>query len=452
METLKNIFRVIVSNIIGRSTGFLVTFFFPIILSLEDYGNYQKYVTLLSFTYLFNLGYNDGIYIKYGGKNINELSRKTIQREHNFILLFQLAFFLLIFLYAIFTKNTIYVFFSIVTLFDCLNTYHANFLQATGNFKKYTLGNNLKNLIYVLLLLIGIFLFKFDNYYIYIIFNILSFLTLTIYFEFTFLKEFNFSNTLSTKNIIPIFKVGVIVLIANASLTFVANVGRLVVQYQYPSEIFAYYSFQNSILNLILVLASSIGLVFFNLISKTNNQDTFLKIKNLSMLMGISAGILFFPIKALIIFLYPQFIPSISILSITFLSIPYLINSKILIANLYKAHSSNRVYLRDSLLCALLSFVIVYGLNLITHDLWYIALGTTITYILWYFYTTTFKFPYLKSSFSEWLILIISSIIFIICSNFFDNFLGLIVYVINIFIVLFFKRNEISILLKKIKN
>lgn len=343
-------------------------------------------------------------------------------------------------------------FFSIVTLFDCLNTYHANFLQATGNFKKYTLGNNLKSLIYVLLLLIGIFLFKFDNYYIYIIFNILSFLTLTIYFEFTFLKEFNFSNTLSTKNIIPIFKVGVIVLIANASLTFVANMGRLVVQYQYPSEIFAYYSFQNSILNLILVLASSIGLVFFNLISKTNNQDTFLKIKNLSMLMGISAGILFFPIKALIIFLYPQFIPSISILSITFLSIPYLINSKILIANLYKAHSSNRVYLRDSLLCALLSFVIVYGLNLITHDLRYIALGTTITYILWYFYTTTFKFPYLKSSFSEWLILIISSIIFIICSNFFDNFLGLIVYVINIFIVLFFKRNEISILLKKIKN
>lgn len=111
METFKNIFRVIVSNIIGRSTGFLVTFFFPIILSLEDYGNYQKYVTLLSFTYLFNLGYNDGIYIKYGGKNINELSRKTIQREHNFILLFQLAVFLLMFLYAIFTKNTIYVFF-----------------------------------------------------------------------------------------------------------------------------------------------------------------------------------------------------------------------------------------------------------------------------------------------------------------------------------------------------
>ena len=170
------------------------------------------------------------------------------------------------------------------------------------------------------------------------------------------------------------------------------------------------------------------------------------------MFMGISAGVLFFPIRALIIFIYPQFIPSISILSITFLSIPYLINSKILIANLYKAHSSNRIYLRDSLLCAVFAFLIVYGLHLWTHDLRYIALGTTITYLLWYFYTTTFKFSYLKSSLSEWFILIISSIVFIICSNVLDNVLGMIVYIITIFIILFVKRNEISLLFERIKS
>ena len=51
----------------------------PIILSVVDYGNYRQYILYMSFTYIFNAGFNDGIYIKYGGKEEHELNQEEVQ-------------------------------------------------------------------------------------------------------------------------------------------------------------------------------------------------------------------------------------------------------------------------------------------------------------------------------------------------------------------------------------
>ena len=65
MKNLKNIFNVAITNIINFGTSFLINFMLPIILSVVDYGNYRQYILYMSFTYIFNAGFNDGIYIKY---------------------------------------------------------------------------------------------------------------------------------------------------------------------------------------------------------------------------------------------------------------------------------------------------------------------------------------------------------------------------------------------------
>ena len=68
MKLLKNIFRVALANIVNFGSSFIVGFILPAVLTVAAYGHYKEYTLYLSFVYIFNLGFNDGVYIKYGGK------------------------------------------------------------------------------------------------------------------------------------------------------------------------------------------------------------------------------------------------------------------------------------------------------------------------------------------------------------------------------------------------
>ena len=158
MKVLKDVFRVAFSNIVGFGTSFLINFMLPAILTVADYGHYQQYILFISFTYLFNMGFNDGIYIKYGGKDQEDLDGEEVQQEHNFLLVFQLLMFVAMMAVAIWQRNMIFALFSVATLLDTINNYHANFLQATGRFKVFSNGNVLKSIFNIIIYYISFFL------------------------------------------------------------------------------------------------------------------------------------------------------------------------------------------------------------------------------------------------------------------------------------------------------
>lgn len=286
-------------------------------------------------------------------------------------------------------------------------------------------------------------MFKFDRYYIYIGLNIISLALLTLFFERYFYKTRPFEIRINVKSQIPIFKVGIIILISNASLTFVGNIGRIIAGNTYPSEQFAQYGFQNSLLNLMLVLTNAVGIVFYNVIAKKDDKYLLNIIKQTSLLIGILSGLGFFALEIVVQIIMPKYTPALSLLAITFISIPYIIVSKMLIANLYKAKTSNKIYLRDSILYAALSFVFVYVLHWMKPGLETIAWATTICYIVWIIYTTTFRFKYLKNSSLDIVILISHAFIFYIITANFSSIIGFFAYLIFLLVIIFIKRSEI---------
>ena len=444
MKVIKDIFRVSTSTIVGTGSSFLVNFMLPIVLSLQGYGQYQTYITYLGFTYLLNFGFNDGIYIKYGGKDIGEVNNAEVQSEHNFIVLFQTIVFIFSAIYALYRSDLILLFFFIVSFFDAIANYQGNLLKATGNFKEFSNGNILKSIFYILLLIVGIFVFKITDFRIYIMINILSSIFLMCYFEIFFFKKIRFMKVVNLWDQISIFKVGVIILISNASLTFVGNIGRIVANSTYPSEIFAQYAFQNSLLNLMLILANAIGMVFYNIISKKNDVYLMKIINTISLYIGVVAGLGFFIIKAIILSIMSKYTDSLSILSITFISLPYILVSKMLIANLYRAKVASRKYLIDSISYASLSTLFVFSAHLISNSLEIIALSTTVCYILWFFYTTSFKFNYLKQSFLDVFLLICHAVIFYLLATRLSIISGFILYTLFLLILFFAKKQEIQ--------
>ncbi|ALZ87345.1 polysaccharide biosynthesis protein [Aerococcus urinaeequi] len=450
MKTLKNIINVAFSNIIGFGTSFIVGFILPTILTVADYGNYRQYTLYLSFTYLFHLGFADGIYIKYGGADPSSLDPETIQNEHNFANVFQLVMLILMLAVTIVTKNPVLILFSIVTFFNNVTTYHGNFFQATGQFSLFTKGSIFRSVSYIVMLLIGILVIQSDNYVFYIVLNVISYVLMYIYFEYNFIKRSGFNPKFTVADKLPIFKVGFLILLANMSLTFVGNIGNWVVNWNFPKEQFAYYSFQSSVLNVIILIVNAVALVFYNMISKTDNPKVAKVIKRLTLLLGIFGGLGFFVFKFIIEMFISKYTSSIELLSITFVAIPYIMISKILISNLYKAKRSERKYIRDSIAYAVLSFIFVYLAYFLTHSMVGIAWATTACYFLWYMYTSRVEFQTLKSDASEWGLIISHVVVFYLTANFMNIYMGFIVYAVYLAIILVVKRVELQDIFQQI--
>ena len=360
-------------------------------------------------------------------------------------------------MYSLITKNIIFTFFSFSTLFDTINTYHQNFLQATGQFKVYSKGNIYKSVYTLVILVVFVFLLKFDNYLYYIILNASTFLFIVLFYEYNFYKNYTYEYILSFEGLSTIFRIGIFMLIGNASLTLAGNIGAYVGSANYSDEVFAQYGFQNSILNSILLIANAVGMVFYNLIAKGRDDQKLNTLKKACYFTGVFSGTAFFIFKWGILNVLPlltssNYEPSVDLLSITFIAIPYIMISKMLIANIYKVSVSEKKYVLDSVIYVVFTAILVLISQYTFRSLRYIAIATTVSYIMWYVYATQIKFTYLRNNIKENILLVSHIVVFYTLSSIGNIYIGLVLYILYLgIIVIVFKKDfkEMKRLLRK---
>lgn len=443
MKLFKDILSVALSNIAGYGTSFVLGFILPAILSVAEYGYYREFTTFLSFAYIFNLGFNDGIYIKYGGADADEVDQQTVANEHHFIILFQLIIAIIFTVLFAFQGKLTLTYFAIASLFVNLNTYHQNYQQATGQFGIYSKGNILKSVGFIVLLLFGIFVLRGNTSDLFIVLNIISLAVVFVFFEVHYLKKYGTKGSFKVDGKFELFRVGIFVLIANMSVSFIGNMGNLIVNGNFPIESFAQYAFQNSVLNVILQIVNAVGLVFYNVLAKKSNHGLISVIKDASLILGVYSGLAFFVFVWIIHSFLPQYIPSIPYLAMTFIAIPYIMVSKTLITNMYKSQRSEKKYFIHSIIYAAASFAFTYGVYLLTNSIMAIAFATTICYIAWYVFTSIIEFSEFKMSLQEGVMLVSHFVVFYISANRVHPLVGFGIYSTYLLVLLFFIRKPL---------
>ena len=79
MSLIRNIKYSSISQIINMLLGVARVLLIPFLMDLASFGYWQVYVLYCGLAGLFSFGYTDGIYLKYGDKNIDELPLKQIR-------------------------------------------------------------------------------------------------------------------------------------------------------------------------------------------------------------------------------------------------------------------------------------------------------------------------------------------------------------------------------------
>lgn len=93
---------VIFSNLLSFFISALVVLFVPKVVGVAEYGYWQLFVLYSSLLGIFQMGWLDGIYLRYGGREYKSLDKKIFFSQFVMMTLLQ-VFFMIVLLVSIFS-------------------------------------------------------------------------------------------------------------------------------------------------------------------------------------------------------------------------------------------------------------------------------------------------------------------------------------------------------------
>ena len=360
MNLKKAVIKVFSANFLQLISSLIVGFIVPIILSIEGYANLKTYTLYISYIAFLNLGFIDGLYIKYGGKKIENIDKRILKGEHNFLFVFQLIVSVIVLILGIVFKNVILFLFSISILPIMMQGFFKNLYQATGNFDRYSKIMYTYTLKYMILNVLLALVFRSSDYILYCLTTFGANLISVLVFEFKFLKEYRKEKAVITKEVWNNIKVGFFILLGNLSVVALFGIDKWFVKLFLTTEDFAYYSFAVSMLNIINVLVNAISITFYNYLFENNSVEKINKLKKYLVTLGGGASLGFFALSFIVNYFIKKYIPSLDIIAVTFAVFPYMILINALYVNLYKVNKDEKKYFK--VVVSMLVISIVYNL------------------------------------------------------------------------------------------
>ena len=84
----KGLLHILSTNIVSLILSLITSFVLPKFLSIESYAQIKEYALYIGYAGFFSLGYNDGMYLKYGGKDLFQINDKDLANNfYNFTIL-----------------------------------------------------------------------------------------------------------------------------------------------------------------------------------------------------------------------------------------------------------------------------------------------------------------------------------------------------------------------------
>lgn len=450
----KELASVFFANLFFLIINLAINFLIPKYVSVETYSLIKTYTLYISYAGLFHLGYNDGMYLKYGGKKIENINKKDLSNNFFNYFLLNLFMFTFILIIALVLHNNLFIAFAFGMISCNIMNYLKSLYQATGKFKLYGIALNTDRVSVFTLSIIALFLLKSDNYLIYIWIQILTSIICAIILitnlenNLKFLKYGRFKITEYIDNI----KSGIILLLGNFSNSFFTTMDRWFIKFLLTSYDFATYSLAASLENIISVVVSPITITMYNYFCKNQKKEFIIKIKNLTLLYGFIIITGAYPIRFILENYLTKYKNACNIIFLLFGAQLFYIIIKGIYVNLYKARKKQKLYFIQLICMIFIGFILNIVLFTLFKNNFAIAFATYITAIIW-FISCELLDKNIAYTYKEYVSIIILESTYILTGLYLNSIIGLFVYLI-VFVVIsiLFMKKSVLFFIKIIKN
>lgn len=458
----RHLFYVLGSQTIVLVSGVIKALVIPILLGVTDYGYWQIYIFYTLYIGIFTFGYGDGLYLRYGGFNFNDLPFPRIRFANSiyFSLLIVSAIALIVFASLNSDPNRKFVFFAVaanVIILGLVSNISLT-LQATNLLKGYAFLNSADKVFFSLALL-ALFSEDFQVFEYLVVVDLVAKIMVMVMLLYQY-RRLYFGSLAVVADGIKEFRdsvgSGVQLLLANISGMLVLGMGRIIVEYYGELDSYAYYAFATSLASVVLMSVTALSIVIYptlrrqpqdhyaNYFGKTNRAYLLF---TMLMLTG------YFPAMAFINLVAKEYGPVTDFLNAMF--VVTVLQGKMQLVNntYYKALRLER----QMLLANATSLIVATGLSFVsfslTHSILAIAYSTLATMLFRVYASEIFLRRQMKSAPDRYLVMEVLTLCFFLLMTFFFGYLeGAGIWLVFILTIALFNRVEMAMLWQKFRG
>lgn len=399
-KNIKDIIVVTFSNVLVLLAGVFTSFLIPKFLGLTQYGLYKIFTLYISYTAIIEIGYFEGIYLKYTAVPEEKYDMTSFRAYFKTYMLINMFFSLAVFIFSqiVFDDEykIIFIFVVIYALISNIINYFQIISQCLLRFGEFALRNIIKSVLLIVIVSAFFIINKLGtsiSYISFLICYICIFVIIVVWYALTY-KRYIWGEArkiIAVKNeSIEFIRIGFPLLIANLCSTLILTLDRQFVSILFSTENYALYSFAYSMLALFTTLTSSISLIVFPSLKILKKDELKIKYYEYEKLLFILASIfliLYFPLRIVIQFILPQYMQSLRIFQIILPTLGFSIVISILLQNYYKTLKKNKLYFYLTLIILAVSFMLNGVFYAIFKTMESISFASFVTVFVWYFIT-----------------------------------------------------------------
>ncbi len=328
-NVIRDIFYSFGANAISLGISVFTVMVVPKFLSMDDYGLWQLYLFYFSYLGFLHFGWEDGIYLRYAGKQLQELDRRRFAGQFYGIIALQLVLVLLVTSVGSAAvdspeKKTALICAVGLAPFVNFNNLCDFLLQITGQIKVYAerlIAERLLYFFFILLFMVVLGLRDFRYMYYASAFSVVG-VTL---FGVCFFRSFLQLHFEPVRQIVSEAKknlcVGIKLMFANiAGILIIGNI-RYGISLGWDVATFGKVSLTLSLSNFLLVFINSVSVVFFPIIKRmdeTRRAEVYREIRDVLTFLLFGALLTYYPLKCVLTWWLPKYADSLVYMSILF--------------------------------------------------------------------------------------------------------------------------------------
>lgn len=325
---IKNISYSFSANLLSTIISMVLVTIVPKALGEREYGFWQLYMFYSSYVGFFHFGWCDGVYLRYGGMEYDQLDKSLFHSQYWLLMVFEVFVALGISFFAVFgISDADRIFVLIGTALCCIlllpRTLLQYLLQGTNRIKEYAKNAVFEKSIYAALVLIMIFIGVRE--YKYLLLADIIAKTYTMVSLAWVCQDIVFGKGISLlKSIREAWiniSAGIKLMFANVASMLIIGIVRFSIERNWDVPTFGKISLSISVSNLMMVFINAVSVVMFPLIRRMPQERWAANYKNLRIILVVpilGALLIYFPAKVILSTWLPNYAESLNYMALMF--------------------------------------------------------------------------------------------------------------------------------------
>ena len=329
LNTLKNIAYSFGANLTSLCISIFMVMFVPKVLSIDDYGLWQLFLFYFSYLGFLHFGWEDGIYLRYAGKNYDELNRKTFAGQFYGIIALQIILAVLVssigqILVSDPVKRTALICAVWLAPFVNFNNLCNFIMQITNQIKDYAKLLLTEQVVFFFAVVFFLLVFHWNEFrYMYYakLFSVVGISLAGVYLCRRLLRPRFYSLKQVLAEARENLLVGSKLMLANIASMLIIGIVRYGISMGWDVATFGKVSLTLGVSNFLMVFINSVSVVFFPIVKRmdeTRRANAYVAIRNMLDFILFAALIGYYPLKCILAWWLPKYADSLIYMSVLF--------------------------------------------------------------------------------------------------------------------------------------